>query len=233
MQPRALPPHLLPDEVTDAQRRLRAYRRQGWIFWLMWLPMAIGVGVVAGVAAGVWAQMALTVLALPVLAIGRFVWWYRQRPQRIQAHKDINRWRMLPDDERWHASVVLLDRIVQLSEHDAGLVDTAQRMMAMLFRLYEEIQGLDRTIAADRALENELDLSERFHRLVAIRIRRNHEVDALINGLRDLHLELSEQPHVGPLQERMTEMMDRLEADREGARASSHRQAVLDRARQL
>lgn len=223
----------MPDELTAAQRTLQILRTQGWAFWVLWLPATLLIATVAGVVGfGILGQMAVGIVALFALAVGRIIWWQQQRPRRIQARRDIDRWRRLPRDQRWDAAVILLDRVVRLSEHDHALIDTAQRMIAMLFTLYEDIRGLDQTITADRVLEGEGELSERYHRLVAIRTRREAEIDVLINGLRDLHLELSEQPHVGPLQERLTEMMDRLEAEREVARVAGFRQKVLDDARE-
>jgi len=229
---RALPTHLMPDELTDAQRRLQTMRTQAWTFWVMWVPATVMIATVAGVIGmGFFGQAAVFFAALIALAVGRMVWWQQQGPDRSQARQDINRWRRLPSDQRWDAAIVLLDRVIRLSESDPALIDTAQRMVSMLFSLYEDIRGLDQTVAADRVLEGEGELSERYHRLVAIRTRREAEIDMLLNGLRDLHLEMSEQPHIGPLQERLTEMMDRLEADREVARVAGFRSKVVDDAR--
>lgn len=230
---RALPAHLRPDELTTAQQQLRGLRTQAWTFWVLWIPATVLIATVAGVVGlGFLGQMALFFIALVALPVLRLLWWQRQLPLRDGARQEINRWRRLPSDERWDAAVVLLDRVVRLSDSDAGLMDTAQRMVSMLFTLYEDIRALDRTIDADRVLDGAGELSERYHRLVAIRKRREAEIDLLINGLRDLHLEMSEHPHIGPIQERLSELMDRLEADREVARVAGFRKNVLDEARQ-
>ena len=165
------------------------------------------------------------------LAAGRIFWWMQQRPVRVQARKDIQRWSRTPNDQRWNAMVVLLERVVQISDYDPGMLDTARRMVSLLITLYEDLHSLDQTIAADRVLDGDGEMSERYYRLVAIRTRREAEIDHLLNGLRDLNLEMSEDPNIGPLQERLTEMMDRLEAEREIARVSGFRKDVLNRAR--
>lgn len=230
---RTLPAHLRPDELTAAQHQLRSLRTQAWTFWVLWLPATLLLATLSGmIGLGFFGQAAIFLIGMVALPVLRMLWWQKQRPLRDDARREIDRWRRLPGDERWDAAVVLLDRVVRLSDSDAGLLDTAQRMVSVLFTLYEDIRALDRTIEADRVLDGAGELSERYHRLVAIRKRREAEIDLLFNGLRDLHLDMSEHPHIGPIQERLSELMDRLEADREVARVAGFQKSTLDDARE-
>lgn len=230
---RALPAHLHPDELTEAQQQLRSLRTQAWAFWILWIPATMLIAILTGmIGLGFFGQIAIFFVALIALPVARLLWWQRQRPLRDEARNEINRWRRLPSDERWDAAVVLLDRVIRLGDSNAGLVDTAQRMISTLFTLYEDIRALDQTIDADRVLDGAGEMSERYYRLIAIRKRREAEIDMLLNGLRDLHLEMSEHPQLGPIQERLSDLMDRLDADREVARVAGFRRTVLDDARQ-
>ena len=229
---RYLPSYLKPDELTAATQRLRSLSMQAWMFWVLWLPAVVLIATLSGlIGLGFFGQVAIGMVAMVTLAAGRFLWWMQQRPVRVQARKDIQRWSRVPKDQRWNAMVILLERVVQISDYDPGLLDTSRRMVALLITLYEDLHSLDQTIAADRVLDGDGEMSERYYRLVAIRTRREAEIDLFLNGLRDLNLEMSEAPNIGPLQDRLTEMMDRLEAEREVARVSGFRKDVLNRAR--
>jgi len=218
---RAIPRALQPLELTAAQHQLQQMRWRGVMFWLLLLPMAWVIWGVLGLTdMGVLRQLLLAFSGTVALAVGRIAWWLRQGGVRREARQVIQRWRRLPGDRRWDAAMVLLYRIERLAGGDENLRETIRRLVAVLFSLYEDIRGLDRTIAADKVLDGEGELSERYHRLVAIRTQREAQIDALLNGLRDLHLEMNEQlaEHIGPLHDRLQELMDRLEADREVAR---------------
>lgn len=229
---RYLPSYLKPDELTAATHRMRSMSMQTWLFWVLWLPATLLIATLSGlIGLGIMGQLAIAMVAMVTLAAGRIFWWMQQRPLRVQARKDIQRWSRTPNDQRWNAMVVLLERVVQISDYDSGMLDTARRMVSLLITLYEDLHSLDQTIAADRVLDGDGEMSERYYRLVAIRTRREAEIDLLLNGLRDLNLEMSEAPNIGPLQERLTEMMDRLEAEREIARVSGFRKDVLNAAR--
>ncbi|MEL6345656.1 MAG: hypothetical protein AAFV53_21280 [Myxococcota bacterium] len=227
---RPIPKPLLPAEVTDAQAQLSYLQRRAMTFWVMVLPMTITLWIILGaVGVGLFAQLMLTLFGMGGMAAGRLAWRLQERPQRRHARATIDRWRRMPGDRRWDAAMILLERISRLGEHDPALQETARRVVSVLFSLYEDIRGLDRSIAADRVLDGEGELSDRYHRLLAIRKRREAQIDALLNGLRDLHLEMNEQlaEQLGPLQDRLQELMDRLDADRETARIGGIRRRVL------
>lgn len=231
---RLIPATLHPDELVAASSFLRASWRQGALFWTM-LPL-MTVGLAWGLALadiGLLTHFLLTLAGGTGLAAGRIGWWWRQRPIRAAARQTIDRWRRLPNDRRWDAAMVLLDRIDRLGAEDPALRETARRLVTVLFSLYEDIRALDRTIAADRILDGDPHSgsghSERYYRLLAVRTRREAQIDALLNGLRDLHLEMNEQlaDHIGPLQDRLQELMDRLEADREVVRLMGDQRRAL------
>ena len=227
---RQIPAALYPAELADAAARLRAWRARGWMFWGSLPLMTWGLWLTTGLlGAGFLEQLLLALLGGAALAVARVGWWIAQRPARLDAHQTLERWRRLPADPRWDAAMVLLDRVDRLGGADPELRETSRRLIAVLFGLYEDIRALDRTLAADRVLDGDGELSDRYHRLAAVRTRREAQIDVLIDGLRDLHLELNEQlaEHIGPLQDRLQELLDRLEADREVVRLAGVRRRVL------
>lgn len=231
---RPIPTALTPHEVYDARAVLRTIRNQGLTFWALLLPMTWGASQVIGLAVtGFFEVAALTIAAMGAMVIGRLTWWYRQRHLRREARRVLARWRRLPADPRWDAAMVLLDRISSLSVGDPGMQETARRTVTVLFMLYEDVARLKATLPADRMLDGEGEPSDRYFRLLTIIRQREAQIEDLLGGLRDLHLEMNEQlgqliaEQPDSVQGRLQELMDRMEADREITRAVGLRSAQM------
>ncbi len=222
-----IPAALHPPALTQAQSTLRELRRHGARFWMLLLPMTWGIWelLAALSVSGPFGRFLLTMGGMLALIVGRIAWKIRQRPRRLRALKTIHRFRRLPEDPRWDASMVLLERISALGAGDPVLPDTARRLVGVLFHLYEDLQRLERTLQADQILDGEGAPSDRYYRLLAVRTHREAQLEGLLNALRDLHVELNEQlaEQLGPVQERLGELMDQMEADREVVRIAGLR----------
>jgi hypothetical protein len=223
---RSIPTSLLPHEVTDAHARLRTLRRQAVGFWAALLPMTWGIWQLVGLGvSGFLDTLLLTAGGGAALVAGRLYWWYGQRHERQHARRVLARWRRVPADPRWDAAMVLLDRIAMLCQGDPGLQETARRTATVLFVLYEDIARLKETLPADRVLDGEGEPSERYYRLLAVIRQREAQIETLLGGLRDLHIEMNEQlgnllaEQPDSVHGRLQELMDRMEAEREITRA--------------
>ena len=205
-------------------------RRQGLAFWLMLLPMTWGAWELIGLGVtSILDTILLTMASMGALVTGRVYWWFRQRRERKAARTVLARWRRLPADPRWDAAMVLLDRLAALSSGDPSLQETARRTATVLFVLYEDISRLKATLPADRVLDGEGEPSDRYYRLLAVLRQREAQIETLLGGLRDLHIEMNEQlghlinEQPDSVHDRLQELMDRMEADREITRAAGLR----------
>ncbi len=219
---RSIPSTLLPHEVTEALAQQRARRWQAVGFWAALLPMTWGIWQIASFAvASTLDTFLLTVAGSMALMFARVWWWFSQRHARRHARQVLARWRRVPADPRWDAAMVLLDRIAMLAENNPGLQETARRTVTVLFALYEDVIHLKATLPADRVLDGEGEPSDRYYRLVAVIRQREAQIETLLGGMRDLHIELNEQlgtllaEQPGTVHERLQELMDRMEAERE------------------
>jgi len=231
MAQRPIPALLYPPELHQAQACLRSQRSQVWAFWLLVWPvsLSLGIGLSELLSAGFFSGLGLIALSFVGLLFARRWQVRRQHLARQDARRLLSRWRRLPVDPRWDAAMVLLQRIASLSDERSDLRGTTKRIVAVLFALYEDIVRLDKTIVADRILDGDGELSERYYRLVAVQRRREAQITELINGLRDLHVEINEQlaENLGPLQLRLQGLLDQLEADREVARLTGIKQSLI------
>lgn len=223
---RSIPTQLTPHEVNDARTALLSMRRQAVGFWVLLMPATWGIWqVVTMGVSGLLDAMLLTFAGMLMLIAGRVHHAAKQRPQKRLARRTLARWRRLPLDPRWDAAMILLERIAALSSGDPALQETARRTVTMLFALYEDVERLKRTLPADRVLDGEGEPSERYYRLVAVIRQREAQIESLLGGLRDLHVEINEQlsnfiiEQPGSVHDRLQELMDRMEADREVTRA--------------
>ena len=223
---RSIPAALRPHEVTEVLDQQRTRRRQAVGFWLALMPMTWGVWQLTSLAVtSTLDTFLLTTLGAMALMFTRMWLWHGQRHERRNIRQVLARWRRVPSDPRWDAAMVLLDRIAMLAENNAGLQETARRTVTVLFALYEDVVRLKATLPADRVLDGEGEPSERYYRLVAIIRQREAQIETLLGGMRDLHIELNEQ--LGTLlaeqpetvHDRLQELMDRMEAEREITRA--------------
>ena len=224
----------MPHEVNDARKELRSLRRQAVGFWVLLLPMTVGIGLLLAMGlSGLFNVLLLTFAAMIGLIAGRLYHGVRQRPRKLQARRILARWQRLPRDPRWDAAMVLLDRIAALSAGDPALQETARRTVTMLFALYEDVERLKQTLPADRLLDGEGEPSDRYYRLVAVIRRREAQIESLLGGLRDLHIEINEQlgnliaEEPDSVHDRLQELMDRMEADREVTRAAGLRGVTI------
>ncbi|MFT5686139.1 MAG: hypothetical protein ACI8RZ_007095 [Myxococcota bacterium] len=227
---RSIPISLQPHEVTDARAYQRMRRWQAIGFWAALMPMTWGIWQLVGLGVpSILNTFLLTVVGGMALLSGRAWWWFSQRHERRQVRQVLARWRRVPADPRWDAAMVLLDRIAMLAQGDPGLQETARRTVTVLFVLYEDVVRLKTTLTADRVLDGEGEPSERYYRLVAIIRQREAQIETLLGGLRDLHIELNEQlgnllaEEPGMVHDRLQELMDRMEAEREITRAAGLR----------
>lgn len=223
---RSIPASLTPHEVSEARGALRTMRRQALAFWLLLLPMTWGAWELIGLGfASLLESLLLTMAAMGAMVAGRVYRWFSQRGRRRALQQVLGRWRRLPADPRWDAAMVLLDRLSALSAGDPSLRETARRTATVLFILYEDISRLKATLPADRVLDGEGEPSDRYYRLLAVLRQREAQIETLLTGLRDLHIEMNEQlgnliaEQPGSVHDRLQELMDRMEADREITRA--------------
>ncbi|MDG1483650.1 MAG: hypothetical protein P8R54_28930 [Myxococcota bacterium] len=223
---RSIPAALRPHEVTEVLAQQHARRGQAVGFWLALMPMIWGVWQLTSLAVtSTLNTFLLTILGAMALMFGRMWVWHGQRHERRRIRQVITRWRRLPADPRWNAAMVLLERIAMLAENNPGLQETARRTVTVLFTLYEDVVRLKATLPADRLLDGEGEPSERYYRLVAIIRQREAQIETLLGGMRDLHIELNEQlgtllaEQPGTVHDRLQELMDRMEAEREITRA--------------
>ena len=219
---RSIPTALTPPEVVEARARLRVMWRQGMAFWLALMPATWGAWLLIGLGTtSILDTILLTGAAMMSLVAGRVYWKIQQRHEKRAVRQILSRWRRLPADPRWDAAMVLLDRIASLSTGDAALQETARRTATVLFVLYEDIQRLHAILPADRILDGEGEPSERYYRFVAVIQQRQAQIESLLGGLRDLHIEMNEQlghllnEQPDTVHDRLQELMDRMEADRE------------------
>ena len=227
---RPIPAALTPHEVSDARGALRKMRRQGLAFWMLLLPMTWGVWELIGLGVtSILETILLTMASMGAMVAGRVYWWFSQRRDRKAARKVLTRWRRLPADPRWDAAMVLLERLAALSAGDPSMQETARRTATVLFVLYEDVRRLQATLPADRILDGEGEPSDRYYRLLAVLRQRESQIDTLLGGLRDLHIEMNEQlgeliaAQPDSVHGRLQELMDRMEADREITRAAGLR----------
>jgi hypothetical protein len=223
---RSIPEAITPHEVSDARSALRTMWRQGLGFWLLLMPMTLGIWELIGLGVtSILGTILLTMASMGAMVAGRVYWWFSQRGARKAARQELARWRRLPVDPRWDAAMVLLDRLTTLSAGDPSLQETARRTATVLFVLYEDISRLQTTLPADRVLDGQGEPSDRYYRLLAILRQREAQIETLLGGLRDLHIEMNEQlGHLITAQPdsvhgRLQELMDRMEAEREIIRA--------------
>jgi hypothetical protein len=227
---RAIPAAITPHELADAHGALRTMRRRGLMFWVLLLPMTYGAWELIGLGvASILDTILLTMASMGAMVAGRVYWWFRQQGERKAARQVLKRWQQLPSDPRWDAAMVLLDRIAALSTGDPSLQETARRTATVLFVLYEDTSRLKATLPADRVLDGDGEPSERYYRLLAVLRQREAQIETLLSGLRDLHIEMNEQlgnliaEQPGSVHDRLQELMDRMEADREITRAAGLR----------
>lgn len=211
-----------PTQIRQARQVLAARDTLNGRF-MLWV--GVFMAAIVGAAATGVEPLIFSTIGIYAAGAGAFAWRTTQNRSEVNRSKAlVEAWESqsvldqiaatdpIPDDPRWEALSNVLARVRQLGDdHAREVADTAEGRLKAWMR---DLASLQEALEAEKALGGE---SPRGERLLVAQQAKQAQFDRLVEGLRDLHVELAvrEASSVDPLVDRIEDLLAVAEAETE------------------